>query len=199
MRRVVPGVISLVLASGAVAVAPGQDTPPRVSWGLHGAMALQIGPPDVLDPGYQGTAFVEVPWPAAFRALRLEAMYTVLPYSPGIAIDSIGQPMGEVHNTVRLRAIALNLIVRRSDWSVVRPYLVAGAGVFRVDVRVEAPGYGVGITPAVNRVGGNAGLGFESSLRRVTLFAEARYHAVLHREDQSELRFVPVTFGVRVR
>jgi len=199
MRRVVLVALSLVLFSGAWAVAPGQETLPRASWGFHGAIALQIGSPDVLDPGYQGTAFVEVPWPAAFRALRLEAIYTALPYSGGIAIDSIGQPMGEVHNTVRLRAIALNLIVRRSDWPVVRPYLVAGAGVFRVDVRVEAPGYGVGTSPAVNRVGGNAGLGFESSLRHVTLFAEARYHAVLHREDQSELRFVAVTFGVRAR
>ena len=198
MRRVVPGVISLVLASGAVAVAPGQDTPPRVSWGLHGAVAIPTRPSYDMKPGYQGTAFVEVPWPAAFRALRLEAIYTALPYSAGFASDSIGQPLGEVNGTVRLRAIALNLIVRRSDWSLVRPYLVAGAGVFRVDHRIEWIRTEA-FTPAVNRVGGNLGLGFETPLRRVTFFAEARYHAVLHREDQGELRFVPVTFGVRVR
>jgi hypothetical protein len=199
MRRVVLVALSLVLFSGALAVAPGQEALPRASWGLHGAIALPVGASHVLDPGYQGTGFVEVPWPTAFRTLRLEAIYTALPYSVGIASDSLGQPLGELHATVRLRAIALNLILRRSDQAVVRPYLVAGAGVFRVDFRTEGLRGEVATSAAVNRVGGNAGLGFETYLRRVTLFAEARYHTVLHREDQVELRFVPVTFGVRVR
>lgn len=199
MRRVVLVALSLVLCSGTLAVAPGQETLPRASWGLHGAIALPVGPSHGLDPGYQGTAFVEVPWPRVFRALRLEAIYTALPLSVGIVSDSLGQPVGELHNTMRLRAIALNLIVRRSDRSVVRPYLVAGAGVFRVNYRTEGPRTEVVTTPTVNRVGGNVGVGFETSLHRVTFFAEARYHTVLHRDDQGELHLVPVTFGVRVR
>lgn len=198
MRRVVLVALSLVLFSGALAVAPGQETLPRASWGLHGAIALPVGPSHGLDPGYQGTAFVEVPWPRAFRALRLEAIYTAIPFPAGTASDSLGQLVGELDGTVRLRAIALNLIARRSDRPV-RPYLVAGAGVFRVNYRIEGPRTEVVTSPAVTRVGGNVGLGCETSLRRVTLFAEARYHTVLHGGEQEELRLVPVTFGLRVR
>ena len=199
MRRVLLLVGSLAVVTGAMLPVRAQDALPRASWGLHGGMGFPVGPSEGLGRGYQWTAFADVPWSGDLRALRVEVVYGALPFPAASVSDSLGQPVGDMDGTVRVRALTLNLIVRRSHWSLVRPYLAAGAGVFRISYRTEGPRAEVMTSPVVTRVGGNVGLGFETSLGRVTVFGEARFHTVLHGGEQEELQFVPATLGLRVR
>lgn len=203
MRAASVVVTSLVLFSGAAPSASGQDARPNISWGLLGGGSVPIGDSrSGLKGGRHVGVMAEALWPRDWRALRFEATYAVFRFPGGALRDSLDQPAGQLTGIVRLRAATANLILRPVARSAVSSYLIAGVGIFRVQTRFEPPrasGVSTHTSPPRTRFGLNAGLGFEMSRARVSVLAEARYHAVLHAPDQPELRMIPVSLGLCLR
>ena len=202
MRTMTAVLSALVFSSGVATSASGQEAMDRVSWGVLGGKSFPTGPSIGMKHGHYVGALAEISWRNPGRALRFEVMSTMLQFAPTSASDSVGQHIGEVTGGFRLRAATANLVLRTERKSAVHSYLIAGVGAFGVHTRLEVPqasGSSSHTTPVRMRVGFNAGLGLALSLGRVTALTEARYHAVLHRYDQPELRMIPVSLGVRVR
>jgi hypothetical protein len=74
----------------------------------------------------------------------------------------------------------------------VRPYFIAGAGVYEY----KLVGDDVGDVEGVTDFGLNGGIGLTYQLERFGLFGEARIHNVF--AEGSDLQYVPVMVGARI-
>jgi len=86
---------------------------------------------------------------------------------------------------------------KTSETSTVRPYLIAGGGVYNVKTTGEDNLGGVVNTDGSDtKFGINAGAGFDFKAGSIGAFVEGRFHNVFF--PGSDLNFIPITVGIRL-
>jgi opacity protein-like surface antigen len=86
--------------------------------------------------------------------------------------------------------------IKTSEESTVRPYIIAGGGVYNVKTTgSDNVGTVVGTDNSTTKFGINAGAGFDFKAGSAGLFIEGRFHDVF--TDGPNLKFIPITVGVR--
>ncbi len=111
----------------------------------------------------------------------------------GFRLDGMYHDMkGEQAVNPDFRAIAVSgNIVLEAPGMAVRPYLIAGAGLYNTKVQGAE---------SKNNLGLNGGLGLKFRLIGFDTFVEARYHTAIDAlgvgDNESAASFVPITFGV---
>ena len=192
----------LVLCGAAHSTAAQQEPRRALSLGLAAGTTLPVGPAvKALERGPRAGAAIEVRSPYPGIALRVEGTYDSFRMHSGVASDSAGESVGMLSGSMRLLGGTANVVLRapyRED--PVRPYVIGGVGVFRVQSHFEHPtehGWLRYTDRARIRTGANAGLGVEVPRERVTAFVDARYHFV--RNGESSLRMMALSLGLRTR
>lgn len=145
--------------------------------------------------GFSALASLGFSRPGSPIGLRVEAQYTRFGLEPDPRWGPGGAPEVADGQVTSLSGTG-NLVFHAPDLGVVRPYLIGGAGVYRVtsDIVQEPnssyPGRGI------TKFGLNGGGGVELSLGRLRAFAEARYHRVL--SEGGRVEYVPIVAGIRM-
>jgi opacity protein-like surface antigen len=86
---------------------------------------------------------------------------------------------------------------KTSEESPVRPYIIAGGGVYNVKTTgSDNLGTVVGTDNSTTKFGVNAGAGFDFKAGSAGLFVEGRFHDVF--TDGPNVKFIPITVGVRL-
>jgi opacity protein-like surface antigen len=178
-RRVPVVAVLLLLVTAAAANAQGTS-------GLHVGIAGGVTFPegeaeDVFDSGWNAGALLVFQFPVVPIGIRVDGSYHKLDAAedPGTTGDA------------EILAGTANLVVG-FRLLLVKPYVVGGIGVYRLDFSDESfPGAFSGTN---NENGWNAGAGVSFSLRKIDVFVEARYHSVATEGDRFE--FVPVSVGI---
>jgi hypothetical protein len=198
-------IIGLVAISSAFESASAQGHEPHeVSLGLMGGGSPPIGSLLLgIERPWHAGAIAELRSSFPGVSFRFEASYFSRSTSPAVAIDSIGGVMGEVAAGQRVVGGIANAVFRAPFGTrSIQTYAIVGIGVFGIQTYSEGPGP-TGpwrlTLPLEIRPGLNAGLGVETTIRRVTAFAEARYHAVRQAVRTPTLQMVPLSVGFRVR
>jgi opacity protein-like surface antigen len=127
---------------------------------------------------------------------RLEAQYTRFGLDPDPRFGPGGAPETADGHLSSLSAIA-NVAVDIPVAGRIRPYLIGGAGVYRLtsDI-IQEPNSTYGPT-GVTRFGLNGGAGVELAVGPLRTFLEARYHNAF--ASGPDVSFVPVTIGMKFR
>ncbi|MCU0621267.1 MAG: hypothetical protein MUC69_07185 [Gemmatimonadales bacterium] len=166
--------LALALLLGGAAIARAQD----LSAGFQAGPSIGIG--SFGEGRSLGTGwYAGLSVPLAFRTSRFgaefDAGYSELPYTWAEGRGRVGVWVGNLSATMRILP----------RWTVVRPYVALGLGVYYVEV------------PERNSVApsGTAAVGVHVGSGKVRAFAEARYHYVLTWERA--MQFLPVTIGIR--
>lgn len=100
----------------------------------------------------------------------------------------------DVDATLNVLAGTLNAEIGLSGVGV-RPYLIGGIGLYRVNVDSDALDNILGPGEAETKFGFNVGAGLDFGLAGFSAFAEARFHSA--QTDGGATTFVPLSFGVR--
>lgn len=181
-------VLSLGLLSAPALKAQG------VEFGLGGGIGLPLGDFDDRSKlGWHGLAelsFVPEGWPVG---LQFDGSYQQF------ALDDAATPAGFSDLKTRLIMGTGNVVFKfkTSEESTLRPYLIGGVGIYNSKVTgQDDPGdvLGGGNTD----FGLNAGAGFDFKAGAVGLFIEGRFHNVFTGGPGEDLRFIPITLGVRL-
>lgn len=152
------------------------------SFGVAGGLSAPMGDlKDITDAGYNLAAHVNLGAPLIPVGIRLELGYNsfnakrILSTTGKVKIIS-----GTANATLALGPTGAS------------PYLIGGVGIYNRDYT------DVGTTSNSKSVGGvNGGAGFRFPLGVISTFIEARYHVMLgNTTDGTNLKFVPVTFGI---
>ncbi len=86
---------------------------------------------------------------------------------------------------------------KTSEESSIRPYIIAGGGVYNVKTTgSDNVGTVVGTDNSTTKFGLNAGAGFDFKAGSAGLFVEGRFHDVF--TDGPNVKFIPITVGVRL-
>ncbi|MHB1224905.1 MAG: outer membrane protein [Gemmatimonadaceae bacterium] len=127
-------------------------------------------------------------------AYRLEAQYTRFGLDPDPRFGPGGAPETADGHLSSLSGIA-SVVVTIPIAGRFRPYLIGGAGVYRLTSDItQEPNSTFGPT-GVTRFGLNGGAGVEVAVGPLRTFVEARYHNAF--ASGSDVSFVPVTIGMK--
>lgn len=182
MKRIVLGALAAVaLASGT---ASAQVRP--VTLGLAAGASIPTGDlGDMSETGFHvlGTLGAKPPLlPLGFRA---DIMYNQLGVKDGLGVPGVADD-----DNFRLFSVNLNLLLSGSSPTPLvgfAPYVIGGAGYYNSKVADF---------DAENDFGLNVGGGIRFNLGGFSTFGEVRYHHVFVGEDQDNLSFLPITFGI---
>ena len=168
---------SAVALSASAAVAQSALKP--LSFGVTGGASMPTGDfGDVASTGYNVGALLEFKPVASPVSLRFEGTYQSFDFKDGF------------DGNARIIAGLANAAFRLPVGSMIRPYLIGGAGMYNVGGEVA----GVKVD-SENKFGINGGAGFELPLTGISTFVEARYHSVFTENTNTNL--FPVTVGIR--
>ena len=183
-RRLVP-VCALALGLVAAGTAGAQDlgATRAVSFGIAAGATMPTGDyGDFFGTGFNvmGTLGVQ---PAFMPAgVRFDVAYHSLP----------GEDVfGEDGEDATILSGTANVLLSVSNTGGMRPYLIGGVGLYRLDAGGDE-------TPT--EFGLNGGGGIEFGLAGFSTFVEARFHSVFtddEGEDFGNLNLVPIVFGLR--
>ena len=185
MKRFSIACCAAVIACFAAAFAAAQTAP-----GVHVGVAAGTGSPagdtrDTFETGFNGSAFVNWTPSASPVGLRVEGMYH------NMGVESQASP--DTGDAEIIAGLAGAVIAPKTG--TVKPYAVAGAGAYNVDVdRAGLVG-----TDGLNstELGWNAGGGVAFPLGKTNIFVEARYHSInTEGPDVERIKLVPVTVGI---
>jgi hypothetical protein len=160
---------------------------------LGGGVGIPLGDfDDEAKVGWHGLAavsFVPEGWPVG---IQVDGSYQQF------SLDDAAVPAGFSDLKTRLIMGTANLVFKfkTSEESTFRPYLIGGGGVYNSKVTgQDDPGdiLGGGNTD----FGLNAGAGFDFKAGGAGLFIEGRFHNVFTDGPGSDLRFIPITVGIR--
>ncbi len=127
-------------------------------------------------------------------AYRLEAQYTRFGLDPDARFGPGGAPETADGHLSSLSGTA-NVVLTIPVASRFRPYLIGGAGVYRLTSDItQEPNSTFGPT-GVTRFGLNGGAGVEVAVGPLRTFLEARYHDAF--ASGSDVTFIPVTIGMK--
>ena len=186
MKRIFGIGCAVAVALLGASIASAQSAP-----GVHVGVAAGPGAPvsdtrDTHETGFNGSAFVNWTPTVSPLGLRVEGMYQ------NMGIESEFTPNDDA-NTEILAGLAGAVIAPKNG--TVKPYGVAGGGVYNVDIDAA----GVPGTSGGNNTefGWNAGGGLAFPIGQTNIFVEARYHSINNDGDNAErIKLVPVTVGI---
>ncbi|HXC26083.1 MAG TPA: hypothetical protein VNU46_09215 [Gemmatimonadaceae bacterium] len=169
------------------------------SFGLLGGPAFQIRPADRSNPWWHAGAFVTADpgWPISFR---LEGVYARYNAKPQYALDD-SLSLGE-HATYTYAT--LDGIWRFPVRGPLRPYLIAGMGVYKIGYNstcsvtpgASCAGYYAPSSSSSNFLGVNGGAGITMYLPGFSAFVEARWHNMTASAQSSPPALVPISVGI---
>jgi len=158
-----------------------------MSFGVGGGVVVPTGSlSDGNATGWSGTALMRVQPPASPVGLQLDAFYTRFGLE---GIDGHSRMLGATANAMFAFPSA----------SPLRPYLLAGPGVYNGKTTID----GLGSSDSETKLGLNAGAGFDFGMGKAQLFAEARFHAILKGTvdatsgEEKTAYMIPLTVGLR--
>ena len=161
-----------VLVAGLLTAAPAVSHAQSVS--IAGGLALPVGDlADDVQSGFNGTIGLNFGAPLIPVGARIEGSYNGFNFKNNIDGD------------VRVMSLTANAIVGMG-----MPYLIGGVGYY--DARVK-----IGTLPDASDGGAgfNIGAGLSFPLPSLSPFVEIRYHQMLG--DNDDIKFVPITFGIK--
>lgn len=180
MRAAVRTFLAAASAVALTASAASAQSPLKpFSFGVTAGATMPTGAfGDVASTGYNVGGLLELKPVAMPISFRLEGAY-----------QSFGWQNDVDGNTSILSGVA-NAAYRLPIGTMVRPYLIGGAGMYSVRSEV-----GDVTGDRQNKLGINGGFGFELPLTGISTFVEARYHSVY--TEGENLNMFPVTVGIR--
>jgi hypothetical protein len=171
----------------AVALCAGTAQAQGLSFGLGGGAVIPTGSmADLNSTGWSAMAVARLKPPVAPLGLQVDAFYTRLGLEGGV--DGHSRIIGGTANAVFA-----------FPGGPARPYLLGGVGVYNGQTSID----GLGSSESQTKFGLNAGAGFDFGLGKASLFADARFHAILKGGVDSETLeettafMIPVTVGLR--
>ncbi len=211
MKRILLG----AAAAAAVLAAPAANAQGinPVKFGIGGGGNLpQSTLDDIAKPGWHAQGMIGIAFPLTPFALRADVGYTRF----GMDVDQgavesfcglIGDTGCSVDGNVNVLSGTVNAIVSIPGAVVVKPYLIAGGGIFRQKAEITfRDGSGDEIDadesgPATEtRPGIAGGIGLQFPFIGRGAFIEAKYVNVFNKKeegvDNSDLRYVPITVGI---
>jgi hypothetical protein len=189
-----------VLAKGVAALTVGMllATPSLkaqgVEFGLGGGVGVPLGDfDDESKLGWHGLAelsFVPNGWPVG---IQFDGSYQQF------ALDDAAAPPGFSDLKTRLIMGTGNVVFKfkSSEESTFRPYLIGGVGIYNSKLTGQDDPSDV-LGGGTTDFGLNAGAGFDFKAGGAGLFIEGRFHNVFTDGPASDLRFIPVTLGIRL-
>ena len=179
IRGAVVGLAVMVAAQAAQAQG--------LSFGVGGGIVVPTGSlSDGTGTGYSATAQLRVKPPVSPLGFQVDAFYTRFGLD---GVDGHSRMLGGTANAVFAFPSA----------SPIRPYLLAGPGLYNGKTTID----GLGSSESTTKFGMNAGAGFDFGMGKASLFAEARFHAIfkgatdLSTGDEKSAYMIPITVGVR--
>ena len=163
-------------------------------------LGLSAGPTFVTgeDRDFYGTGFhvqgsVAVPMPAWSMVLRADAMYHHIGGRNRSTQTFPGGPDTLLIGDLSLLGLTANaLFYTGSATSLIRPYVLAGFGPYRIENKATL--YGQPTTATATKMGVTGGLGMTVNALVTRLFVEARVHNVF--ADGGSARVYPITIGL---
>lgn len=177
--------LGLALTLAVPAALSAQSSARPVSFGVSGGLSMPTGDlGDIAEAGYvvAGHVFFK---PASIQALRLRADVSLDRWS----LKDVGNVSDASTRSVGVVANALVDFATNSS-STVKPYVLAGLGLYNNKTSAAASSNGGGATDVGIQVGG----GMEFQLAGFSTFAEAKYVNVF---AEGRLSWIPIAFGVR--
>lgn len=172
----------------AVALCAGSAQAQGLSFGVGGGAVIPTGSmADLNSTGWSAMAVARLKPPVAPLGLQVDAFYSRLGLEGGV--DGHSRIIGGTANAVFAFPGA----------GAARPYLLGGVGVYNGKVTID----GFGSSDAETKFGLNAGAGFDFGLGKASLFADARFHAILKGGvdastfEETTAYMIPVTVGLR--
>ncbi|MEP6689129.1 MAG: outer membrane beta-barrel protein [Gemmatimonadales bacterium] len=158
-----------------------------LSFGVGGGIVVPTGSlSDGTGTGWSGTAQLRVKPPVSPLGFQVDAFYT------RFSLDGL-----DGHS--RLLGGTANAVFAFPSASPIRPYLLAGPGLYNGKTTID----GLGSTESTTKLGMNAGAGFDFGMGQASLFAEARFHAIFKGAvdvttgDEKAAYMIPITVGLR--
>ena len=152
------------------------------SVGVSAGAAMPTGDfGEVSSVGYNVTGSVGLSMPALPVSFRVDAMLNQFSFKE---IDDLG---------TRVLGANANLVYAFPGVAI-RPYVIGGAGMYNL----KATGDNIESESQTN-FGLNGGLGAQFALAGFKTFAEARYHHVMSKDDETgapNMQFSPISFGI---
>lgn len=180
----------LIVAPTANAQRSGSTSPVEIS--LGGGLSMPQG--DGLgDAGagfalHGGIGLRPASLPVAFR---VEAIFTRFTFDDGTFTTD--DEVFEFSGTTAIYGATANLIVQREVGGL-RPYGIAGGGIYRIDPSASVTGNQMAPTPSTDP-GVNVGVGLSFAFQETQAFIEARYHSLF--TDGEATNFIPIVLGVK--
>lgn len=166
-----------IIGAAFLAAAMESEAQKPLSFGISAGAALPVS--DLSEShaiGFNAGAHVSFNVPVLPVAVRLEGSYSTF---PARAEDIVGLRDGGI----RIAGAAGNVVYSFGGLGM-RPYIIAGAGVYNSSY----------IRGSTTDIAFSGGLGSRFTLGGFDSFAEARLHRIS--DDDRNFRFMPVTFGV---
>jgi hypothetical protein len=184
------------LATGGVlgAATLSAQTPVRpFTLGIAGGSTFVTGEDrDFYNPGYHVQGSVGVPIPGLSMALRVDAMYHHIGGRNRSTQTVAGAPDTLFIGDLSLLGFTANAqLYTGSPTSLVRPYVIAGVGPYRIENKGVL--YGQSVTASATKMGVTGGIGVTVNALVTRLFVEARVHNVF--AEGGSARVYPLTVG----
>ncbi len=158
-----------------------------LSFGVGGGIVVPTGSlADATGTGWNGTAQLRVKPPVSPLGFQVDAFYT------RFSLDG-------VDGHTRMLGGTANALFAFPSASPVRPYLLAGPGLYNGKTTID----GLGSSQSDTKFGMNAGAGFDFGMGKAQLFAEARFHAIFKGAvdatsgNETTAYMIPLTVGLR--
>jgi opacity protein-like surface antigen len=146
---------------------------------------------DIAKLGWHGLAavsFVPTGWPVG---IQVDGQYQQFKLDE----DVVGS--GSLKDRLILGTANVVYKFKTSETSPVRPYLIGGGGVYNLKTTGSSDVSTVVDTDnSETKFGLNAGAGFDFKAGSVGVFVEGRFHNIFF-SDTPDLKFIPITIGVR--
>ena len=183
-KRLIPaGALALALAAPALAGAQDVGATRAFSLGIAAGATVPTGEyADFFGTGFNIMGSLGIQPAALPVGVRFDVAYHSL---PGEEIA------GEEIEDASIISGTANAVLTVSNTGGVRPYLIGGLGVYRLDAGGDE-------TPT--KFGLNGGAGLEFGLAGFATFVEARYHSVFTDDEdgvEGNLNLIPIVFGLR--
>jgi opacity protein-like surface antigen len=190
-----------VVVASLVAAASGAAQDTKVQFGVAAGLAVPTGDyhaaasGEGFNSGGEALVFVTLK-PQGRVGLRVDATYGANGANDQLK-DSLTSRFGPPSDQrTKLLGANVDLTYAFGSGARVKPYVLAGVGVYHVTISVTSGG-----STARNgetKFAWNAGGGIIFGIRGVAVFAEARYVAVAALADLPRATFLPITAGIRL-
>ena len=139
--------------------------------------------------GLAGVSFVPTGWPVG---IQVDGQYQQYKLDE----DVVGP--GSLKDRLIMGTANVVYKFNTAEGSRLRPYLIGGAGVYNLKTTGSSDiGNVLDTDNSETKFGLNAGAGFDFKAGSAGLFIEGRFHDVFF-SDEPDLRFIPITVGVRL-